>query len=228
MTEGANKSFQTTAWTQVLAAGKNDLEALELVSKRYWSPLYSFAKFQGLSHEKAEDLTQGFWLTLLEKGFLDRADAEKGKFRNFLLTLFKRHLINAWQKEHAQKRGAFAQFEELSSLEEQLESSENQQGFDREWAKAVLDSVMSSLQSDWQSKGRADLFMDLKRSLDGSLQQSHRDLAEKHDLTEGNVSVMVHRLKQQYLRLLREEISKTVLQDDDVDEEIRYLLKALK
>ena len=224
----SEKSFQTTAWTQVLAAGKNDLEALELVSKRYWSPLYHFAKFQGLAHAKAEDLTQDFWLTLIEKGHLERADAEKGRFRTFILTLFKRHLVNAWQKEHRQKRGGFSTFEDLSSFEDHLASSESQQGFDREWAKAVLDSVMNSLQSDWEAKERADLFGELKHSLDGSLDLSHKALAEKHGLSESHVSVLIHRLKQQYLRLLREEISKTVLLSDDIDEEIRYLLGALK
>ena len=47
-------------------------------------------------------------------------------------------------------------------------------------------------------------------------------------LTEGAIKVAVHRLRRQYQRLLREEIGNTLATDDTIDEEIQYLLRALK
>jgi len=82
----------TTHWTVVLAAGQRHTPqsdtALEQLCRTYWFPLYAYVRRRGQSKADAEDLTQAFFARLLEKNF-SRVDAERGKFRAFLLAAFE-------------------------------------------------------------------------------------------------------------------------------------------
>ena len=110
-TSSARAYFTTTHWSVVLRAGQtataSDREALGALCRAYWRPLYAFARRLGQTPADAEDLTQGFFARLIEKNDLADACREKGRFRTFLLTAFKRFLANEWDRQHAQKRGGF-------------------------------------------------------------------------------------------------------------------------
>ena len=87
--------FVTTRWSVILEAQRNDAAdsaaALELLCRTYWPPLYSYARRRGHSPHDAEDLTQGFFARLLEKGYLHAADRAKGRFRQFVLMTYALH-----------------------------------------------------------------------------------------------------------------------------------------
>src|SRR5207244_950664 len=93
----------------VLAAGESSSphaeEALEKLCRTYWYPLYAYVRRKGHSPEDAQDLTQEFFVRLLEKRYLKLADRERGKFRGFLLTSLKHFLVNEWEKARTIKRG---------------------------------------------------------------------------------------------------------------------------
>ena len=80
--------------------------ALEELCSTYWFPLYAYVRRGGRTAEEAQDLTQAFFLRLLEKQSLRLADSARGKFRTFLLTSLKNFLINEWEKARAAKRGS--------------------------------------------------------------------------------------------------------------------------
>ena len=85
--------FPTTRWTLVVAAG--DLErpearsALVSLCENYWYPLYAYLRRRGYPADQAQDLTQEFFIRVLEGRYLDRADPERGRFRSFLLSALK-------------------------------------------------------------------------------------------------------------------------------------------
>jgi DNA-directed RNA polymerase specialized sigma24 family protein len=99
--EGA-ASFHTTHWTIVMTAAQSQAqggqEALAELCRLYWYPLYVFARRRGCSPEDAQDLTQGFFLHLLENRALGGVDRLKGKFRSFLLASFKNHISDAYDR----------------------------------------------------------------------------------------------------------------------------------
>ena len=96
--EGA-ASFHTTRWTIVMRAAQSQAQggeaALEELCQLYWYPLYIFARRRGHSPEDAQDLTQSFFLHLLEHRALTHVDRLKGKFRSFLLASFQNHISDA-------------------------------------------------------------------------------------------------------------------------------------
>lgn len=89
MGEPASTAFQTTSWTLIAAAAQATSEsraALAILCETYWSAVYAFIRRRGYDQDQAQDLTQGFFAVLLEKGYVGDADRQKGKFRAFLQT----------------------------------------------------------------------------------------------------------------------------------------------
>ena len=98
-----------TRWSLVVAAAAEAEPSLEALCRQYWHPVYAVARRAGHDVETAKDLAQGFFAKLLEKGWLEAADQEKGRFRTFLITALKRYMVNEWHREHTVKRGGFAE-----------------------------------------------------------------------------------------------------------------------
>lgn len=227
--------FVTTHWSVVLSAQDKDsprsTEALESLCRTYWYPLYAFVRRQGRGPHDAQDLTQGFFARLLEKGYLKSAACEKGKFRTFLLVSLKRYLTGEWERQHAQKRGGFAPIvsidQELAESRFAAELAHRLQPdvlFDRQWAMTLIERVMARLQEEYFASGRAALFEQLRGCLvrDESA-QPYAEIAARLHLTEAAIKMAIHRLRARYREILREEIADTVSAPEEVEEEIRHL-----
>jgi DNA-directed RNA polymerase specialized sigma24 family protein len=94
--------------------------ALAALCRIYWRPRYAYVRHPGHNPADAEDLTQEFFACLIEKNYLQAADAEKGRFRSFLLTAFKRFLANQWDKANRQKRGGGREIISLDAQDAEL------------------------------------------------------------------------------------------------------------
>ena len=120
--EGA-ASFHTTRWTIVMRAAQSQApggeSALAQLCRSYWYPLYMFARRRGHSPDDAQDLTQGFFLHLLEQRALAGVDRLKGKFRSFLLASFQNHLSNQFDCARRLKRGGDREFVRLDAEDAQ-------------------------------------------------------------------------------------------------------------
>ena len=230
--------FATTHWTVVLAAGQRHTPqsdgALEELCRTYWFPLYAYVRRRGHTKEDAEDFVQEFFARFLEKNYLAGLSAERGRFRAFLLAALKHFLANEWDKSQAQKRGGGAAH---LSLDWQTADTKFQvaatnepspdKAFDREWALALLAKVIERLQQECAADGKAKLFEQLKIFLTaGKGALSHADAAQKLGMDEPAVRVAVHRLRKRYRQLLRDEISQTLADESQVDEEMRALFGA--
>ncbi|HUI06729.1 MAG TPA: sigma-70 family RNA polymerase sigma factor [Verrucomicrobiae bacterium] len=235
---GHQPVFATTHWSVVLAAGRSDApqaqDALEQLCRTYWYPLYAYVRRRGYSPADAEDLTQAFFAWLLERKWLERADRQRGRFRSFLLTSMSNFLANEWDKARTQKRGGgrivSLQRDEAETrcAREPADNLTPEQSFEWRWALAVLDQVMNRLSAEFARDGKAKLFEALKPCLLGErTAQPYAALASRLAMTEGSVKVAVHRLRQRYRQLLRDEIAHTVATPEEVEEELRYLFAVL-
>jgi RNA polymerase sigma-70 factor (ECF subfamily) len=230
--------FATTHWSVVLAARHHDAPeaevSLEKLCQTYWSPLYAYVRRRGYNEEDAKDLTQGFFAWLLERKWLERADPRRGRFRSFLLTSISGFLGNEWDKSRTQKRGGgrvlslpFGEADTRCGWEP-ADSVTPEQTFERRWAVTLLDQVMNRLGADYARQDKAHLFEELKPCLLGErTAQPYASLASKLGMTEGSVKVAVHRLRQRYRQLLREEIAHTVEKPEEVEDEMRHLFAVL-
>jgi RNA polymerase sigma-70 factor (ECF subfamily) len=231
--------FVTTRWTMVLSAGRKSSphseRALADLCQTYWYPLYAFVRRRGTTKEDAEDLVQAFFACFLEKNYLEGLAAERGKFRAFLLAALKHFLANEWDRAHAQKRGGGAEHLSLNwqDADERFhldppDPTNPERLFDREWALALLDRVIARLAAECAHDGKAELFTQAKGFLTvSSAAIPYGEAAKQLGVDEGTLRVAVHRLRKRYRELLRDEISQTLAEPGQVDEELRSLLTAL-
>ena len=229
----------TTHWSVVLSArNKNPEEsaaALETLCRTYWYPLYAFVRRQGHSAHDAQDLTQEFFARLLQKSYLDSVAQEKGRFRSFLLIALKRFLANEWDKARAQKRGGARELLSLdTNLAEQRYAGEDREArsadviYERRWALTILDRAMARLRQTYTLQGRERDFNRLKPWLTAVRGEiPYGQIADELKMNEGAARVAVHRFRKQFREVFREEISQTVAVPEEIDDEVRHLMKAL-
>jgi RNA polymerase sigma-70 factor (ECF subfamily) len=235
LSAGARWDFTTTHWSVVLAAGQTDApqagEALEKLCRTYWYPLYAFVRRQGQNPQDAQDLTQAFFAHLLRKDFLRGVGPEKGRFRSFLLACLKHFLADEWEKARTAKRGGSGPerlldlelAEERYRLEARVEANAESL-YERRWALDLLDHVLDRLRREASVSGRQAVFDQLQGCLLGERPSArYVQLGARLGMSETAVKVTVHRLRQRYRELLREEIAHTVTRPDEIDEEMRYL-----
>ncbi len=228
-------AFANTRWSLVLAAGEESKTALSDLITIYWYPLYAFARRRGVESHAAEDLVQGFFAVLIEKGYLRAADRERGRFRTFLLTAFRHYMSKEREKAAAQKRGGdrvhlsldFESGEERYRLEPESDLTPERL-FEREWALTLLEHVLSELEETAAHKGKGKLFAQLRPFLtSGSPAPSAADAADRLNMTSGAFQVALHRLKRQYRDALRAGIAETVQTPAVINDEIRRLMEAV-
>jgi RNA polymerase sigma-70 factor (ECF subfamily) len=232
--------FATTQWSLVLSAADRTSprfqHALAELCHAYWYPLYAFVRRGGASAVEAEDLTQEFFLALVDKEFLAATGPEKGRFRTFLLLCLKRFLANQRDRDRAQKRGGGRTFVSINRDEaesryqaEPADATTPERIYERRWALALLDQVLARLQDEYRQAGKTALFARLKAYLVADAPaETHAAVAADLGVSAGAVKVAVHRLRRRYGELLRAEVARTLERACDVNEEIRTLFTALQ
>ena len=120
--------------------------------EKYWYPLYAYVRRRVHDVQEAQDLTQAFFATLLDKNYIADADPQRGKFRTFLLSSLTHFLANEWDKARTQKRGGdrvhlsldFDDGERRLSQESTIQLTA-ERVYDRQWALALLSQVLNRL-----------------------------------------------------------------------------------
>jgi RNA polymerase sigma-70 factor (ECF subfamily) len=234
---GSSSQFPITRWTLVVAAGhphrKEARSALVSLCESYWYPLYAYLRRRGYPADRAQDLTQDFFMRILEGRYLDRADQEKGRFRSFILTSLKFFVADEEDRRRAHKRGggAVAPLEFPSGEEryrrEPTHDETPEHIFERRWALAVLDRVAKKLRDEFLQHGRPEHFERLKVFLLGQSDAPYAALAREMNTSEGALKVAIHRLRKRYRELFRQEIADTVADPAEVESELRFLAAVL-
>ena len=237
--------FVTTRWSLILSGADSDGDAetarnaLADLCRIYWRPVFSFVCRRGFSTEDAQDLTQDFFVMMLESKWLQHADESRGRFRSLLLKSLQNFLSHAREKNRARKRGGDVQFvswddwmaeapSELSISPQTLETLPPERLFDLRWAATVVEHALRRLREECEAKGRRRLFDALRVYLTAERPDtSYAELATSLGVAETIIKKQLHNLRERYRWLLRDEVAHTVADPADVDAEIRYLCATL-
>ena len=238
-----DSSFASTRWTVVRqaadsqTASQHALSALSELCQIYWRPVYVFLRRQGIPQHDAQDLTQGFFAELIDSRAYTRADPMKGRFRSFLLGTLKHFVAHSRDHDRAQKRGGDntpVQLDDAALSEAEMYASRCKDWsadgiFDREWAASVARQALDRLTQEYELGGKAALFEALKSRLTAGDAAAipYEELANRLGRTAAHLRVEVTRLRARYRAILREEVTGTVVDSSDVDEELRYLRQAM-
>ncbi len=241
--ESRDESFASTRWTMVLEAGDSAvassqaLSALSELCQIYWRPLYAFLRKHRYSSEDAQDLTQGFFADLIETRAYARADREKGRFRSFLLGALKHFIADARDRAYALKRGGGMILETLgetaiAEAETQIARTATWQAndvYDCEWARSLLRQALDRLAQERALAGKSELLGYLMPYLARPEESAipYEEISRRSHRPVATLRSDVARLRARYRSILREEVRGTVVDPAEVDEELRYLFRAL-
>jgi RNA polymerase sigma factor (sigma-70 family) len=232
-------SFHTTHWTVVMTAAQSQVDggaaALAELCRIYWYPLYAFARRCGYSPDDAQDLTQGFFLHLLEHRAFARADRLKGKFRSFLLASFQNYASKEARRARCLKRGGSREFVTLDLkraesryLLEPADALTAEKIFDARWAMTLLDLAMTLLGEEYAAQDKTSTFEMLKAFLDLSkAPPPYEQAADVLQISVGLVKTLIHRMRKRLAFILRAEVRRTVSDPVEVDGEVHALCEAL-
>jgi RNA polymerase sigma-70 factor (ECF subfamily) len=242
---GALTHFVTTRWSlirQRWTPGSRPAEvdpALAQICHIYWRPIFTFIYRKGYTETDAQDLTQDFFLMIMEGKMLEAADPKRGRFRFLLLKSLKNFLIDAAAKSRRHKRGGRVQFvswdnwmaetpTQLLLRKEANSSTAPETLFDLGWAAAIAEEALRKLRLECESKARRRVYRVLHPYLAAERSEiSYESVARALGVPEASVKSLLHHFRIRYRALLRQEIAKTVETEANVDDEIRYLCATL-
>jgi RNA polymerase sigma-70 factor (ECF subfamily) len=228
--------FPSTHWNLLAQATQDESiqsrKALEALCGRYWGPIHAFIRSRPISAADAQDLTQDFMVHLLQSAFFARGDRMRGRFRSFLLGALVRFLADAADRRTALKRGGTQPHlsldsPDLAEVEEFACPPGSAEIFDREWALAVLESALERLRVEYSGPRRAELFRGLKGFLLGAEAHSYNDTAQQLCISVASLKSEVHRLRQRFRALVRDEVAQTVTAPHDIEAELAHLQRVL-
>ena len=228
----AHFGFPTTRWSQVRAAGESVAEgddAFSSLCNDYWPPIFAYVRRLGYSEADAQDLTQGFFVHLLEHRAVRRADPHRGKFRSFLLGALKNYAANETARAGRQKRGGKQEILSLDDpsqiIPEPSVEAEAVRSFEESWANEVVCRSLARLREKFRGENRIELFGVLERFLGEATvtEEAARTLGS----SIGALRTAISRLRKQFGEQIRLEIARTVSAPDLIEEEFRYLRSVL-
>lgn len=229
--------FPSTQWTLLADATLHgDAEAARAMGefiRRYRGPVVQFIRGRGWAAAEVEDLAHDFLIHVMEKSTLRRADANRGRFRSFLLGALVRFLNDAHDRQSALKRGGDVPALSLDAAEisGDLDATPppDAAAFDHEWALELLARAVSALEADYARRGRAADFAILRAYVPGGiLPPPYEESAPRLGLHPAAFKTEVHRLRNRFRVLLREQIAATVGSREEIDAEYLYLRQVLQ
>ncbi len=224
--------FATTSWTRVLKAARNG-SGVEFATlcQQYWYPLYAFLRRSGISASDSEDTVQAFFAWLLESKALERADPQRGRFRSFLLVLLRQFQARQHKHESAAKRKPAGPIVSIDRQDAEaryqmhlFHTGTAEKLFEQAWAVTIIEQTMQQLREEMVRAGKGEQFETLRGMMTGQRDVSGRDAGRQLAISEGAVRVAVHRMKNRYGELLRQQVAMTLHDEEDVDIEIKELL----
>ena len=232
-------SFRTTRWSIVAAthdpAAESVRRALSQLCEQYWFPVYGFVRSKGYTAEDASDLTQSFFVEVLQRGVFQSADAQRGKLRSYLLKSIQNHLISSHRTEQSTKRQPANRIVSINLLsgEQRLlcqayKDESPERIFDLDWAMQLLQQTMTRLQNETREKwGRVQTDLITKFLLPEPGDPTLSSIANRIEISETALKVRIHRLRRRYGEILRDEIAQTLESESSVDDELKYLFSLL-
>lgn len=232
----ASRFPSATAWSVVLGAADRDSAGwrthFESLVRKYWRPVWRYlVRRWSLAPEDAADLTQEFFARLLEEGTLRKASPAKGRFRVFLKLELRDLVVENLRRNAALKRGGGTALFPLSEADRNprrpAEEASPEEEFDRAWAATVLAAALERLEKELRAQGRDQTLAVFRACAVSAPPRTYRECAEALGISVTDVGNHLFRARQEFRRILLEEVRESLAPGESAEEELEYLLRLL-
>ncbi len=232
--------FPATRWSVVEAARSREPaqreRALDILFAAYWRPVYKYVRLRwNRPPADAQDLTQAFFLELLERDLLSKFDPAKSRLRTYLRICVDSFAVNVEKAAHRQKRGGNAvhvalDFEaaegELSvgtmdpSAIPSPESLE--EFFEKEWVRSLFILAVEDLRKLCEARGKLTAFQLFEKyDLDGEENISYADLAQSFGMPVTDVTNALAWARREFRRIALERLREICGSEEEFQREVR-------
>lgn len=204
------------------------------VADAYWNPLYKYLRLQWkLAREDAEDLTQGFFAAAFEKGWLDRFDPARARFRTFVRVCADRFVSNWRQAATREKRGGGVTHQPLDFAGAEAElgrlapvhEEDRDAFFQREFVRALFARAVERVRRDLEAAGRGRQFALFERyDLADGEPVTYADLAREHGIPVTQVTNHLHAVRRAFRERVLEALREICASDEEFRAEARDVL----
>ena len=236
---GIGAAFPSTSWSLVRAAthptSPQRQERLQSLLACYWKPVYHFIRRRWRkSNEDAKDLTQGFFVLLLEGQYLERLVQEHRSLRGYLKAALEHFLIDDERYREALKRGGSASkvsidLSDIADTVADPQSDTPEGAFDREWIATCLSEAVRRLEQELGQEGREThlrIFRCFYADAAGGPDDppSYEAVAKELGVAAYDVANSLVYTRRRLRNILKDRISDTTASEQDAAAELRFLL----
>ena len=230
-----------TDWSMIAQAADDDDQeagdALECLVRRYWSAVYAYVRRTGYNVHEAADLTQGFICDIiLSRRLCDHADPQRGRFRSLLLSAVRNYLRE--KHRHDMRRRDLVDDDEPLPIDqwpaETRAGDAPEEAFCYLWSATVVRQVLTDVREACEADGldaHWTVFEHrvVRPMLLNEPPTDHAALVQQLGLkNEAQAANMMVTVKRRFVRALHREIGRTVVDPDQIEAEMRELLRNLE
>lgn len=199
--------------------------AREELARIYWQPVFQHVRRTGVSPERAEDLTQGFFEFIIKRNLFASAQPDRGRLRAYFFSILRRYLISEWRRDRRHENHTPLWEDEAAPADMDLVPDRE---FDRAWALATIHRALENTKAAYAASHRAELFAQLHPFLapDASREDTnYAHLAEATGKSEGTLRTAVSRLRRDFRAHLSSLVARTL--DNPTPEAVRAEIRDL-
>ena len=212
--------MEPTQWTKIRSG-----DADYLVS-RYWDPVHRFLRSRLPKGAPAEDLTQDLFLRFIQKNIADRADPEKGSFRNFLFHIARQFLYDTLRK----RKNILDAAATLESFDADEEATDPKKVFEAEWYRELVHRARRRVKAFYLEKEQPERYLAFRLFYFGSEEAGHWNqnrISEELKVPVHQVNNYVARARQRYAEEIRALVSEYCAEEKAVELELEHLTSFL-
>jgi RNA polymerase sigma-70 factor (ECF subfamily) len=236
------RAFPSTNWSHLLSLRDPRhpayVENLNALIAQYWKPVYHYVRaLRDVTPEDARDLTQQFFAMLLSRHDLEKL-SPAGTLRGFLKTALRHFLASVDRARRAREPRDGAHLLRFDEAEREWMAAQaapprdEEDAFDREWARTVLLDAVQRLEQVFAAEGKSSHFEIFRQfavvpsGIDESpaAQPTYESLARAHGLTVDEVRHRLRLARARIREILAELLRGTLAPGESVDDELRFIL----
>jgi len=211
--------------------------ALELLAGAYWKPVYKYIRLKySRAPEEAGDLTQGFFLEILERDLLQKFAPERSRLRTYLRLCADSFVLNEIKHAGRLKRGGNALHLALdvSAAEDELAEAIDpasipapgnlEEFFEKEWIRGLFTAAVADLRALAEARGKGTAFRLFEAyDLADSEEVSYNGLAARNGISVSDVTNQIAWVRREFRRLARERLRQLCSSDEEYQREAEAL-----
>jgi RNA polymerase sigma factor (sigma-70 family) len=210
--------------------------ALEALCAAYWRPVYKYIRLRwNRPPDAAQDLTQGFFVEVLERELLEKFDAKRSRLRTYLRVCVDSFVKNEHKAGRRQKRGGHVPHvaldfggaeEELGATAidpEKIASPESlEEFFEKEWVRTLFALAVEDLRAMCVARERERTFHLFETyDLEGNEKISYEQLSKEYAISVTDVTNALAWARREFRRIALERLHELCGSEEEFQREAR-------